>query len=260
MEDYKLRIAYAGDRDIAVKVLRFILDQNVKPLVLMVPDEEKSTHTENLAALCPHLNDKKILRGNEFKSEYGKDLLKKLNLDYIISIHFPYIYPKEILEIPKHGVLNLHPAYLPYNKGWHTPTWAIWDNTPYGATLHFMNEKIDSGNIVHQKILEVYPHDVADTLYKRVEYLELEVFKEAWPILRSFTYKSKPQHFEGTFHRKEDIKKLQYIDLGQDLIRRLRALTTNKVEEAAFFEINGKRYRIQIHVYPEKYTSGNKKR
>ena len=54
----------------------------------------------------------------------------------------------------------------------------------------------------------------------------------------------------GALHKKDDITAIQGIDLGDrtlvgDLIKRLRALTTNKIEEAAYFEMNGKKYRVQ---------------
>jgi methionyl-tRNA formyltransferase len=71
-------------------------------------------------------------------------------------------------------VLNLHPV-LPYNKGWNTPSWAILDNTTYGATLHFMTEALDEGDIIHQKKLEIVFADTANTLYQKALELEKEV-------------------------------------------------------------------------------------
>ena len=252
----KIRIAFAGDRDIAVKVLEFIIGSGVKPLALLLPEKEKASHFNDLVSLCPYLDSKYILIGKKFRTEEGVRILKSLDLDYIISVHFPYIYPKDVIKIPRHGIINLHPAYLPYNRGWHTPTWAIWENTPYGATLHFVDEGIDTGDIIHQKKLEIFPHDTADSLYKRVKELEFEVFKEAWPLLLSFRYKRKPQPKWGTFHRKSDIKKLQKLNLNQvmkvgDLIRLLRALTTSNIQEAAYFILHNKKYRVLIKIVPE---------
>ena len=252
-----LRIVFAGDRDIAVKVLKFIIKRGVKPLTLMVPTKDRATYSQDIIRLYPHLEENRILRGNEFRTERGKNLLRRLDIDYMISIHFPYIYPKEVLEIPKHGVLNLHPAYLPYNRGWHTPTWAIWDETPYGTTLHFMDEGIDTGDIIHQKLLEIRPDATADSLYKQCKKLEFEVFKEAWPQIVEFKYSRVKQKINGgTTHKKSAIRSLQLIDLEQhlkvkDIIKKLRALTTNKVEEAAYFIVNGKKFRIQIRIIPE---------
>lgn len=251
------RIIYAGDRDISVRVLRFLLKEGVSPIALLVPDETRASHTKELIALS-HLSSDRILRGIKFKSKSGIRLLKSLKPDYIIAVHFPYIFPEEVLKILKYGALNLHPAYLPYNRGWNTPTWAIWEGTPYGATLHFMSEEVDAGDIVHQKRIEIRPQDTADSLYRRVMRLELEVFKEAWDMIVNGTYKRKAQHLErGTLHKKDDIAAIQKIDLGEkinagDLIRKLRALTTNKVDEAAYFEMNGKKYRLQVKIVAEK--------
>ena len=251
------KIVYAGNRDISVWVLEFIIKQGVKPLALLIPDKEKATHAQELVKLCSHLNNSMILRGAQFREEGGVDLLNKLKPDYIISVHFPYIVPKECLIIPKLGVLNLHPAYLPYNRGWNTPTWAIWDKTPYGATLHFMDEGIDTGDIIYQKRMEILPTDTADMLYARVKKLEFETFKEAWPLIVSKNYiRTQQLKEDGTTHKKKDIETLQRIDLdakvnAEKLIRRLRALTTDRIEEAAYFEVNGKKYRVQIRIVGE---------
>lgn len=251
------RIVYAGDREIAIQVLKFIMEQGAKPIALMIPSRNRASHVQELIDLCSYLDSSQVLFGDEFRTEYGVSLLKQLNPDYIICVHFPYIVPKEVLEIPKLGVLNLHPAYLPYNRGWHTPSWAIWEGTPYGATLHFMDEGVDTGDIVHQKQIEILPSDTADTLYKRAMKLEIEVFKEAWTSIVRGTYKRQPQQIEsGSTHKKTDIKSIQSIDLdkevkSEEIIRLLRALTTNDISEGAYFKANGRLYRMQIQIVEE---------
>lgn len=253
------RIVYAGNRDIAVWILQFILEQGVKPVALLVPDPDKSTQAEELIALCDYLESKFILRGTAFCEPLGLDLLHSLAPAYIICVHFPYLIPRAVLQIPKVGVLNLHPALLPYNRGWHTPTWAILEGTSYGATLHFMAEELDVGDIVHQKKLNILPEDTADTLYSRVKLLEMEVFRGAWPSLLTGSLPRMQQDSNsGTFHRRKELltPKIQEIKLDEivrtgDLIDRLRALTTNRIDEAAYFVLNGKRYRIQVRIVPE---------
>jgi methionyl-tRNA formyltransferase len=233
-------------------VLRLLKHQGVKPLALLLQDEARARHADDLCRLCHELDREYFLYGAAFRSEASIKTLKELTPDYIICVHFPYIFPSEVLSIPKYGVLNLHPAYLPWNRGWHTPTWAIWDGTPYGATLHFMIEEIDAGDIIHQKRVRILPDDTADRLYKRVMKLEYEVFKEAWPEVADGTYTRKPQALsEGTFHRKEDFKTIQQFDLSEvtdaeKVLRRLRALTTNNIDEAAYFEVNGIKHRVQL--------------
>jgi methionyl-tRNA formyltransferase len=209
--------------------------------------------------MCSHLSASEILVGTQFRQPEGLRLLRNSALDYIIGIHFPYITPESVLSIPRRGVLNLHPAYLPYNRGWHTPSWALLDKTPIGATLHFMDGGVDTGDIVHRRALAPTPSDTANTLYQRLKQLEFEVFKEAWPQIVAETFKRLPQDpTSGTAHQRQDLfsPDVQQIMLdaqveaGQ-LIRKLRALTTDRTSEAAYYEVDGRRYRIQVTISEE---------
>jgi methionyl-tRNA formyltransferase len=251
-------IVFAGDRQVAVDVLGFLRAEGVEPAALLVTEPGLASHASALRELCPHLSDQRVLEGGAFREPAGVELLASLGLDYVVGVHLPYLVPPEVLAVPRVGVLNLHPAYLPYNRGWHTPTWAILEGTPYGATLHFMDEDVDTGDIVHQLPLEVRPHDTADSLYRRVQQLEVQVFREAWPLLASADPPRTPQPPGGTSHGRRDLEAsgVQRLDLDAvertgDLLDRLRALTTSRVDEAAWFEADGRRYRVQVRIDPE---------
>jgi methionyl-tRNA formyltransferase len=253
------RIGFAGDREIAVRVLEYMLQQGGQPLVLLVPDGEAESHAQELVSLCPFLEAERVIRGADFSKEKALQLFRELDLDYMLCVHFPYVVPTEVLSTPRVGFLNLHPAYLPYNRGWHTASWAILEGTPIGATLHFMDQGIDTGDIVHQKKIDVSPGDTAHSLYVRLQKTELEVFKEAWPRLVARSYQRVPQNStQATTRRRKELycDQLQRIDLDEmvragNLIRRLRALTTSRVEEAAYFEEGELRYRVQIIISQE---------
>lgn len=202
------------------------------------------------------LPDVPVFEGLSFREPENVALLRDLKPDYLISVHFPYIIPSDILSIPTEGSLNLHPAFLPYNRGWHTPSWAIFEDTPYGATLHWMDEGVDTGDIALQEKLEVLPSDTADTLYQRVLQLEEELFRRAIPLIKQRALPRHRQPGSGTTHFKDDLKRIQELDLDcevrvGDLIRRLRALTTNRWDEAAVYEVNGQRYRIRVEIMAE---------
>lgn len=252
----ELRFAYAGDRDISVWVLDFLLERGYQPSVLMICDSPQASHGTALIERCPFLDESLILRGRQFRTEEGIHLLRSLDLDFLISVHFPYLVPESVLAIPKRGAINLHPAYLPYNRGWHTPTWTLLDNTPAGATLHFMVPEIDAGDIIHQKRLEASPADTAHSLYERLKLLELEVFQEAWGEVVNGNCRRRPQQLDmGTQHHRKELfsEDIQKIDLDQtvragDLLRKLRALTTSDIRESAYFEVDGRRYRVQISI------------
>ena len=245
------RIVFAGDREIAVDCLRFLTEQGVRPAALLVASPDRATHATTLRELCAHLDERHVLVGDAFRSDEGVELLASLGVDYVIGVHFPYLVPAEVLALPRVGAVNLHPALLPYNRGWHTPSWAILDGTPFGATLHFMDEGVDTGDIVLQRPVEVRPDDTAHTLYQRALAAELEVFREGWPLLASGDPPRSRQTGEGTVHRRGDLKNVQRLDLDdrlpvRDVLGRLRALTTSRVEEAAFFEVDGVRHHVQV--------------
>ncbi|MFL5383160.1 MAG: formyltransferase family protein [Longimicrobiaceae bacterium] len=257
------RFAFAGDRDVAVEVLRYLLEQGHRPSALLLSGAERASHADALAAACPFLPPEAILRGTAFREPAGLCLLRRLELDWIVGIHFPYLVPTEVLAVPRQGVLNLHPALLPWNRGWHTPTWALLEGTPAGATLHFMDAGFDTGDVVLQRPLEPRPCDTADTLYGRIRALEVEVFREAWPTLVDGSFRRTPQPVDvGTAHRRRDLfsPEVQRIDpdarmRAGDLLLRLRALTTSRWDEAAYFEAGGTRYRVQVAVREDPFSN-----
>ena len=227
----------------------------MRPVALLVSGIA-ATEADALVGRCPHLSPDLVFRGAEFRRPEAVEVLRSLDLDVILSVHFPYLVPKEVLDLPRLGCLNLHPAYLPWNRGWHTATWALLEGTPIGATLHVMDEGVDSGDIVHQRQLEVRPFDVAHDLYSRLFELELEVLREAWPWIASGSFPRTPQYpNEGTRHDKNDLfaSGLQRLELGAsssvgDVLRRLRAFTTNRLDEAAYFEDGDRRYHVQVRI------------
>lgn len=253
-----MKYVFAGDRDIGVWVLEYLIRQNLYPELLLISSPDQASHSKELIQLSG-LPKSKIIAGNDFKKSENIKILKEVNPDYIFGIHFPYLVPESIINIPKKGFLNLHPAFLPYNRGWHTPSWAILDGTPIGATLHYMSKKIDAGDIIHQKEVEIKPEYTANSLYKRLKRVELEVFKEIFPKLKSGSVPSREQDLtKGTSHRKKDlfVEKVQKVELnkkysGKELVDKFRALTTNNLSEAAYFEENGQKYRIQIRIIPD---------
>ena len=253
-----MRFAFAGDRQLAVDALGLILDAGQRPEALLLSSRKKASHGDELRALCDFLPDERVLRGRRFKQAAGIALLRELDLDLVLGVHFPYIVPPEVLALPRAGVLNLHPAYLPYNRGWHTPSWAILDGTPYGATLHLMDEGVDTGPIVHQRQLDVSPGDTADTLYARVLALELEVLREAWPRLVALELDPRAQDPDaGTAHKPADLldDAVRRVDADAtctagDLLRRLRALSTNRVDEAAYAVVAGERRFLRVRLAP----------
>lgn len=246
-----MKYVFAGDRELSCNILKFLIGKGFKPSALLVSDGPSSSHANELIKISG-LDSSLVFTGKEkINNDNVLNFLRELELDYIIGIHYPYIIKKELLEIPKVGFLNLHPAFLPYNKGWNTPSWAILDKTEYGATLHFMSEMLDEGDIIHQKKIQVNSFDTANCLYHKVLKLEEEVFVEAFDDILTLKPTRIKQIEKGTSYKKADLQKIREFDLDEkivvgDFLDKLRALTTNNLNEIAYYNEGDKKIGVKI--------------
>ncbi|MCX6361549.1 MAG: formyltransferase family protein [Armatimonadetes bacterium] len=243
-------IVYAANRRLGLDCLRAMLDAGGKPAALLVAEGAAADCSDEMRRLVP---DVPRLRGQAFRTEAGLAMLCDLAPDWIVGVHFPYIVPPAALAIARTGFLNLHPALLPYNRGWHTPSWAILDGTPYGATLHWMDEGLDTGDIAMQRPVEVRPDDTAHGLYQRELAAELELFREALPLLLRGVLPRTAQPEGGTLHRRSELAALRSPDPAArvragEFMRRIRALTTNAAAEAVIYPVEGCDHALQAEI------------
>lgn len=146
------------------------------------------------------------------------------------SIHYPRILFPPLLE-RYHKVFNLHPGYLPWGRGYYPIFWAIWEQSPAGATLHEISPGIDEGPIVAQQLVKQFPHDTGGSLFTRVREAEKELFDTFWPkIIAGENLPTTPQSSGGSYHSKKDFYDIKRnwewrkYD-NDDLIRLIRALS-----------------------------------
>ena len=141
---------------------------------------------------------------------------RKAECDILLSVHWKEKFTQDVLDLCRIGAFNLHNSYLPWNKGANACTWAIIDQTPHGATFHWMNKDIDKGDIFLQKQIIITPNDTTDSLYQRTVECEVAVFKAAMGLLLGGARTRIRQRAKGTCHSKDDFNRL------------LRAMTTDK--------------------------------
>lgn len=245
-----IRVVYAADRAIGVRALELLLGCGIEPVALMLPEPAEASHATEIRNALPPVP---VIEGRCFVQGRALATLADLAPDYLLSVHFPYLFPPAVLALPRIGTLNLHPALLPFNRGWHTPSWAILEGTPVGATLHWVDDAVDSGDIALQRQEEIRPSDTAHSLYQRLLELELEVLASALPLLKSGELPRQAQAGVGSWHRKADLAGRQEMDLGRnarvgEVIDLLRALTTNNPQEAAYFSVAGQRYSVRVEI------------
>ena len=179
--------------------------------------------------------------------------IKNIQPDYVVSCGYRHIVPEDILDVPIEGCLNLHPAYLPYNRGANPNVWSIVEGTPAGVTLHWMDTDLDAGDIVARKKVETEFSDSGKELYKRLEDTQVRLFQETWPeIVDGEIDEIEQEEDAGTYHRTKDFEDLCQLDPNEevrvkDFLDRLRALTFPPYGNAEI-EVDGETYYVEIDI------------
>ena len=140
-------------------------------------------------------------------SKKFRDYLGTLDLDIIIN-QSQNIIKKELLSIPKIGVLNRHNALLPKNRGRLTPFWVIFNGeSETGVSIHFVEEGIDSGDIVVQKKYKVSKNDNFNSIVKKNYKIASKAMVEALNILSKKNYELMPNEDDkATYNTTPNLK------------------------------------------------------
>jgi hypothetical protein len=108
------------------------------------------------------------------------------------------IIRKNIIDIPKIGILNAHPGLLPEYRGVDVIPWAIYRGDPIGVTVHFVDEGIDTGGIIARKVVDIDEGDSLDSLGKKADKLAGKLMAETvLKIVQGEQIQVIPQSEEG---------------------------------------------------------------
>ena len=100
-------------------------------------------------------------------TEFLKEI-KKYDCDLFVSLSFNQIFKSEIISIPEIGIINCHAGKLPFYRGRNILNWVlINDESEFGITVHFVDEGIDTGDIISQKVYPINDDDDYGTLLNR---------------------------------------------------------------------------------------------
>jgi methionyl-tRNA formyltransferase len=168
----------------------------------------------------------------------GLDAVRESQPDYLLSVQFGYRVPKDWLAVPTCLPLNVHPGYLPDNKGRAPTAWPILDGSRAGVTLHVMTEEFDAGPWLAREEVPVYPEDTGDTLAERVEATALSLIKHSWPRIDELD--AHPQEPDGAYHSFTDIMGVTLSDADLEVVDKLRARV---------YHGNGMRFQRGDHTY-----------
>lgn len=138
----------------------------------------------------PVLKEKALAKGIQFIVDENINSSKFLErivhyeCDILVSMSFNQIFKEKIINLTPRGIVNCHAGKLPFYRGRNVLNWAlINDEKDFGVTVHYVDEGVDTGDIVHQRCYEITDDDDYSTLLARsYEYCAEVLFKSLLDI------------------------------------------------------------------------------
>jgi len=167
-----MRIVLMGSPDFGIPSFKKILEAGYDvPAVVTVPDKQKGRGLKLQYSDVKKFaleNNIDVLQPESLKDESFIQSIKSLNPDLFVIIAFR-ILPTEIFKIPKLGSINLHASLLPKYRGAAPINWAIIKGEEVsGITTFFLDDKVDTGNIILQKEIPIDINDTFGDVYYRM--------------------------------------------------------------------------------------------
>jgi methionyl-tRNA formyltransferase len=184
--------------------------------------------------------------------DHFQEIIAPLAPDYVACFYFDYVLDERFLSLPKLDTINVHPGYLPYNKGFFYYVWSVLDGTPAGVSVHRMNSAADAGDLYAQALIEVTPEDTGDTLYRKHEDAAIALFRATWPSITLGTYRSHAQRHPGTRHKLGEMRDLMRLDPEErmrtrELLDRLRVCTVPG-KSGCTIDLEGGTYQVELRL------------
>ena len=170
-----LRIVFMGTPDFAVTILKHLVDNNYNVVGVITASDKPAGRGRKLNesavkkyALSENLP---ILQPKNLKNEEFHQQLKELKADLQIVVAFRML-PKAVWKMPKLGTFNLHASLLPAYRGAAPIHWAIINGeTKTGVTTFFIDDKIDTGEIILQEEITIPTDETVGSLHDKLMFL-----------------------------------------------------------------------------------------
>ncbi|MDZ7704299.1 MAG: methionyl-tRNA formyltransferase [Trueperaceae bacterium] len=183
-----MRVALFGSPDFALPTLRALYEHHDLALVVAQPDKKAGRGlsltpppvAERARALGLRLEQPGKLRGNEAFAQ----LLYDLGVNVAVTAAYGKILPQTLLDIPRHGFLNVHASLLPKYRGAAPIQWALINGErETGISIMQTEAGLDTGPVRRQRRLEITAHDTAATLFDKLSRLGADAILEALELL-----------------------------------------------------------------------------
>ncbi len=238
-----------GTPDFAVPCLKALADsgENVQAVFTqpdkpkgrgykMIPPPVKKTALEyNIPVYQPV-----SLRNGE-DSEKAFEILENFNPDLIIVVAYGQILPERILNLPKHGCINIHASLLPEYRGAAPIQRCILDGkTITGVTSMYMEKGLDTGDMLLKSEISIGENETASELHDRLSVLGAEILLKTVEAVKDGSLNPQKQNDELANYAhmiSKDMCRIDFNDTAQNIHNKIRGIT-------GFSMLEGKRLKI----------------
>ncbi|QTE22855.1 methionyl-tRNA formyltransferase [Polaribacter cellanae] len=262
-----IRIVFMGTPDFAVTILKNLVEKNYTIVgVITAPDKPAGRGRKlNESAVKKYAKSKDlhILQPTNLKSEAFTKELKDLNANLQIVVAFRML-PKSVWQMPKYGTFNLHASLLPEYRGAAPIHWAIVNGeTKTGVTTFFIDDKIDTGEIILQHEMEVTKDETVGTLHDKLMYLGADLVTQTVDFIKKGDVKTTKQpHLEEKSAPKLNPEncRIDWNDSLENIYNKIRGLNPFPAAWTIIYnnneEISAKIYEVQKEEENHNFESG----
>lgn len=254
MEKKDLKIVFFGTPEFAVESLDRLVEEgyDIRAVVTMPDKIGGRGHKLIESDVKKYAVEKglKVLQPEKLRDPEFLGTLRELDADLFVVIAFRML-PKLVWDMPRFGTFNLHAALLPKYRGAAPINHAIMHgDTETGVTTFFINEEIDTGEIIAQKKIEITADDDAGTVHDKLMHLGAEMTAATVADIAKGDVKTYPQP-EGEFTPApkifKDTCKIDWNRSSTDIHNHVRGLSPYPAAWTTMTDANGKEMDIKIY-------------
>ncbi|MFC4076461.1 methionyl-tRNA formyltransferase [Salinithrix halophila] len=228
----KTRVVFMGTPDFAVPSLRALVDAGLDvAAVVTQPDRPRGRKREltpppvKRAALEMGMD---VLQPEKLWQSTALGKILTVEPDLVVTAAYGQILPRELLEAPRFGCINVHASLLPkYRGGAPIHHALIRGEKEVGVTIMYMVEALDAGDMLLQRAIPVTESDDVGTLHDRLSVLGAELLTEVLPDILSGKAQARPQDPEQVTYApniKREDEKIDWTKGGRALFNQVRGL------------------------------------
>ena len=244
-----LRIVFMGTPDFSVPSLQRLYDTGYDiAAVYTQPDKQrgrgkKVTYSAvKERALALHLP---VIQPNSMRDETVIAELASYYPDVIIVIAYGKILPKEVLDIPQYGCLNVHGSLLPKYRGAAPIQYAIKNGEKTsGVTIMLLDEGMDTGAVLKKVEIPLDAKETTGTLFDKLSVLGADTLCNVLAHIEKYEKQAQPQDEQQATYTAKIDKELAHIDWAQDAVVIERLIRTLDPHPGAYTMWDGKRLKI----------------